>query len=553
MSRREVTNPYETDLEPNPANYVALTPLSFIARAASVYPNHASVIHGEKVTTWHESYCRVRRLASALSQRGIGKGDTVAVLAPNTPAIFEASYGIPMAGAVVNTINTRLDAQTIAFILEHGEAKVLIADQEFAEVVEQALSTLEYKPLLVNSNDAEGPAGISFGTLDYEQLLAEGDPEYDWQGPDSEWDAISLNYTSGTTGNPKGVVYHHRGAYLNALSNALGWNMGSHPVYLWTLPMFHCNGWCFPWTLAAVAGTSVCLRRVEAKSIYDAIADHRVSHLCGAPVVLGMLLNAPEEQRRKFDQQVEIMTAAAPPPAAMLEGMASRGFDITHVYGLTETYGPATICAWKDEWNQLPGGEQAALKSRQGVRYHALEGLSIRDPETMLAVPADGETMGEVMFRGNIVMKGYLKNPAATRDAFAGGWFHSGDLGVMHPDGYIQLKDRSKDIIISGGENISSIEVEDALYRHPAILDAAVVARSDEKWGESVCAFVTLKATAEDITDTDIIAFCREHLAGFKVPRTVVFEALPKTSTGKIQKFRLRERAEQLSATLDRG
>jgi fatty-acyl-CoA synthase len=533
-------------MEPNPANYVPLTPLSFIARAAAVYPKHAAVVHGEVVMNWDESYRRVRRLASALARRGVRKGHTVAVLVPNTPAIFEASYGVPMAGGVVNTINTRLDAATIAFILEHGEAKVLIADQEFAGVVSEAVAALSEKPLIVNTNDAEGPSGVSFGDLDYEALLAEGDPEYEWQGPDSEWDAISLNYTSGTTGRPKGVVYHHRGAYLNALSNALGWNMGSHPVYLWTLPMFHCNGWCYPWTLGAVAGTSVCMRRVEAKAIYDAIADHKISHFCGAPIVLGMVLNAPEEQRRSFDHQVDVMTAAAPPPAAVLEGMARQGFNVTHVYGLTETYGPATICAWKSEWDELGSAEQAALKSRQGVRYHALEGLTVRNPETMETVPADGETMGEVMFRGNIVMKGYLKNVEATRAALAGGWFHSGDLGVMHPDGYIQLKDRSKDIIISGGENISSIEVEDALYRHPAILDAAVVARPDTKWGESVCAFVTLRADATQTDETDIIAFCREHLAGFKVPRTIVFEELPKTSTGKIQKFKLRERAEQL-------
>ena len=546
MNKTPRCNPYERDLAPNAANYVPLTPLSFIARAAAVYPDHTALINGEQIFSWRETYAKVRQLASALAQRGLGKGDTVAVLAPNTPAIFEASYGVPMAGCVVNTINTRLDAATVAFILEHGEAKVLIADQEFADVVRQALEKVENKPLIVNTNDFSGPQGVSFGDIDYQQLLEEGDPDYAWKGPDNEWDAISLNYTSGTTGNPKGVVYHHRGAYLNALSNALGWNMGSHPVYLWTLPMFHCNGWCYPWTLAAVAGTSVCLRRVEAKAIYDAIADQRVTHFCGAPIVLSMVLNAGLDERREFDQQVDIMTAAAPPPAAVLEGMQRQGFNVTHVYGLTETYGPATICAWKPEWDELPITEQATLKSRQGVRYHALEGLSVRDPETMQPVPADGQSMGEVMFRGNIVMKGYLKNPAATNSSLAGGWFHSGDLGVMHEDGYIQLKDRSKDIIISGGENISSIEVEDVLYRHPAVLDAAVVARPDDKWGETPCAFITLRPAVSDIEEADLIAFCRENLAGFKVPRTVVFGELPKTSTGKIQKFKLREQASNL-------
>ena len=542
----DTTNPYETGLDANPANYVPLSPLGFIARAASVYPEHASIIHGDRRYDWLETYARTRRLASALRARGIGKNHTVAVLAPNTPPIYEASFGVPMAGAVLNTINTRLDAATIGFILDHGEASVLICDTELSEVASQAVELCKRELLVVVAEDEGLCMTPNFGDLTYEALLEEGDPSYDWSGPEDEWDAISLNYTSGTTGNPKGVVYHHRGAYLNAISNVLGWGMAEHPVYLWTLPMFHCNGWCYPWTLAAMGGTSVCLRKVEAAAIYDAIADHGVNHLCGAPIVLGLMLNASEHERRAFEHRVDIMTAAAPPPAAVLEAMALAGFHITHVYGLTETYGPATICAWHKEWDELPIAEQASLKARQGVRYHALEDLTVMDPETMQKVPADGETMGEVMFRGNIVMKGYLKNRQATQAALAGGWFHSGDLGVIHEDGYIQLKDRSKDIIISGGENISSIEVEDALYRHAAVQDAAVVARPDEKWGETPCAFVMLRTDAPPTTEQDIIDFCRQHLAGFKVPRTVVFGELPKTSTGKIQKFKLRERTEQL-------
>ena len=486
-------NVYEKDLDRNPANDTPLSPLSFIRRAASVHPNHPAVIHGHHSYTWRETYERTRRLASALGKRGIKAHDTVAVLAPNTPAIYEASFGVPMAGAVLNTINTRLDAATIAFILEHGEAKALITDKSLSVVAKTALATLKEPPLVIDIDDDLETSGELIGDITYAALLDEGDPDFDWIPPNNEWDAISLNYTSGTTGYPKGVVYHHRGAYLNALSNVVGWEMGRHPVYLWTLPMFHCNGWCYPWTLAAVAGTSVCLRKVEGKAIYDAIADHGVTHFCGAPIVLGMVLNTPTEEVREFDHTVHVMTAAAPPPAVVLDAMANAGFDVTHVYGLTETYGPATVCAWKEEWNQLPIAEQAQLKSRQGVRYHMLQGLTVMDPQTMEPVPADGETLGEVMFKGNIVMKGYLKNPTATEQAFAHGWFHSGDLGVMHPDGYIQLKDRSKDIIISGGENISSIEIEDVLYRHPAVLDAAVVARPDEKWGETPCAFVTLR------------------------------------------------------------
>ncbi len=539
-------HPLDSDLGQNPANYVPLTPLSFIARAADVYPDRVAVIHGDTRYSWGQVYQRCRRLASALRARGIGPGDTVAVFSPNTPAIFEASFGVPMAGAVLNTVNTRLDAKSIAFILRHSEAKVLITDVELSEVAAEALGQLAASPLVVDVEDPPAASGKRLGELTYEALLEGGEPDFDWVHPPDEWDAISLNYTSGTTGNPKGVVYHHRGAYLNALSNAIGWNMGPHPVYLWTLPMFHCNGWCYPWTLAAVAGTSVCLRKVHAGAIFDAIADHRVTHFCGAPIVLGMVLNARPEERREFDHSVNVMTAAAPPPAAVLEKMAQRGFRVTHVYGLTETYGPATICAWKDEWDALDPQAQAALKSRQGVRYHVLEGLTVMDPQTMIPVPPDGETLGEVMFRGNIVMKGYLKNPDATAEAFAGGWFHSGDLGVIHPDGYIQLKDRSKDIIISGGENISSIEVEDVLFRHPAVLDAAVVARPDEKWGETPCAFVTLREDADPVSSEAIIAFCRDNLAHFKAPRTVVFGPLPKTSTGKVQKFKLRERASNL-------
>ena len=540
------SNPYEDGLPQIPANYAPLTPLSFLARTAAVYPERAAVIHGDTRYTWAQTYARCRRLASALATRGIGKSDTVSIIAPNVPAIYEASFAVPMLGAVLNTINTRLDARTIAFILEHAEAKVLITDREFSNTVAAALGELDQPPLVIDIDDPMAPPGELLGERSYEDLLAEGDPAFEWQLPDDEWHAISLNYTSGTTGDPKGVVYHHRGAYLNALSNAVGWNMRHHPVYLWTLPMFHCNGWCFPWTIAALAGTNVCLRKVEAGAIFDAIADRDISHFCGAPVVLGLILNAGPGERRDFAHTVEVMTAAAPPPAAVLEAMEQSGFHMTHVYGLTETYGPAVICAWKDEWNALPVQERAIRKSRQGVRYHVLDGLEVLDPTTMEPVPRDGETMGEVMFRGNVVMKGYLKNPGSTAAAFDGGWFHSGDLGVMHPDGYLQLKDRSKDIIISGGENISSIEVEDALFRHPAVLEAAVVARSDEKWGETPCAFITLKDAARDTSAEDIITFCREHLARYKVPRTVVFGPLPKTSTGKVQKFKLRERIEKL-------
>ena len=541
-------NIYDADLDRCDANYVSLSPLSFLGRVARVYPDHPSVIHGGTRWTWRETAERCNRLASALTKRNIGPGDTVSVMAPNIPALYESHFGVPMTGAVLNALNIRLDAKTLAFILEHGEAKVLITDTEFSPVIKDALRICKQDLLVIDIDDPEGPGGDRLGELTYEELLTEGESNYTWSAPDSEWNAISLNYTSGTTGNPKGVVYHHRGAYLNASSNIIGWNLGHHPTYLWTLPMFHCNGWCFPWSLAAVGGTSVCLRNVSASAIFDAIADHSVTHFCGAPVVLNLIINAAESETRNFDHTVEVMTAAAPPPAAVLAAMEAAGFSMTHVYGLTETYGPAVICAWHPEWNDLPLAEQAEIKSRQGVQYHMLEDLKVLDPETMNSVQPDALQLGEVMFRGNIVMKGYLKNPKATAEAFAGGWFHSGDLGVLYPDGYIQLKDRSKDIIISGGENISSIEIEDTLYRHPDVLEAAVVARPDNKWGETPCAFVTLKDTAVGVTGQDIINFCREQMAHFKIPKTVIFLELPKTSTGKVQKFRLREKTEAMGS-----
>ena len=541
-------NIYDADLDRCDANYVSLSPLSFLGRVARVYPDHPSVIHGGTRWTWRETAERCNRLASALTKRNIGPGDTVSVMAPNIPALYESHFGVPMTGAVLNALNIRLDAKTLAFILEHGETKVLITDTEFSPVIKDALRICKQDLLVIDIDDPEGPGGDRLGELTYEELLTEGESNYTWSAPDSEWNAISLNYTSGTTGNPKGVVYHHRGAYLNASSNIIGWNLGHHPTYLWTLPMFHCNGWCFPWSLAAVGGTSVCLRNVSASAIFDAIADHSVTHFCGAPVVLNLIINAAESETRNFDHTVEVMTAAAPPPAAVLAAMEAAGFSMTHVYGLTETYGPAVICAWHPEWNDLPLAEQAEIKSRQGVPYHMLEDLKVLDPETMNSVKPDALQLGEVMFRGNIVMKGYLKNPKATAEAFAGGWFHSGDLGVLYPDGYTQLKDRSKDIIISGGENISSIEIEDTLYRHPDVLEAAVVARPDNKWGETPCAFVTLKDTAVGVTGQDIINFCREQMAHFKIPKTVIFLELPKTSTGKVQKFRLREKTEAMGS-----
>ncbi len=534
---------YETGLDQNPANYTPLSPLSFIARTAKVFPERLSVVHGDRRYTWAETYARSRQLASALAQRGITKGDTVALMAANTPEMYEAHFGVPMTGAVLNTLNVRLDAAAIAFILDHGEAKAVITDGEFSDTMKAALEIATADPIVIDIDDVLCEIGERIGECDYEALIAEGDPDHDWELPASEWDAISLNYTSGTTGNPKGVVYHHRGAYLNAVGDVLAWNMTHHPVYLWTLPMFHCNGWCFPWAIAAMAGTNICLRAVSGGAIYQAIEEHGVDHLCGAPIVLGMIVNAKAEEKRDFSHRIDVMTAGAAPPPAVLQGMEEAGFHVTHVYGLTETYGPATLCAWKDDWEALDPVDKAAVKARQGVEYTVLEGLNVIDPETMDPVPADGETIGEVMFRGNNVMKGYLKNPDATNEAFAGGWFHSGDLGVMHPDGYVELKDRSKDIIISGGENISSIEVEGALYRHPNVMTAAVVAKADEKWGETPCAFVELKDPEAGTTEQEIIDFCRDNLAHFKCPRYVVFGPLPKTSTGKIQKFILRDQA----------
>jgi fatty-acyl-CoA synthase len=541
---------FDQDLPRNEANFAPISPLSFIERSAEIYPQRLAVVHGKLRRTWQELYARCRQLASALAKQGIGKGDTVAVMLPNTPPMVEAHFGIPMAGAVLNALNTRLDPAAVAFMLDHGEAKAVIVDPEFAGVMAQALKLRERKtPLLVIDVDDELYAGEvqRVGTLRYDEFVAGGDPEFAWQPPADEWDAIALNYTSGTTGNPKGVVYHHRGAAVNAISNILEWDMPKHPVYMWTLPMFHCNGWCFPWTIAARAGVNVCLRKVEAAAMIEAIRTHGVTHYCGAPIVHGLLVNASEELQRGLPRGVKAMVAGAAPPASMIEGMERLGFDLTHVYGLTEVYGPATVCPKHDEWNELDIGERARLNARQGVRYHLQRDATVLDPATMQPVPPDGETMGEIMFRGNIVMKGYLKNGKATQEAFAGGWFHTGDLAVQYPDGYMKIRDRSKDIIISGGENISSIEVEDVLYRHPAVLAAAVVAKPDPKWGETPCAFVEVKAGAE-VTAQDIVAHCKKHLAGFKVPRAVVFGELPKTSTGKIQKFELRKRAGSATA-----
>jgi len=540
--------PYDTDLDRNAANFQPLTPLGFLERAASVFPDHPAVIHGKIKRNYRDFYARSRKLASALTKHGIKRGDTVAVMLANTPAMLECHYGVPMTQGVLNTLNTRLDAPIIAFSLDHGDAKVVIIDREFSKTMKDALALAKVKPLVIDYDDPEySGAGERLGTIEYEDFIKDGDPDFAWKMPDDEWDAIALNYTSGTTGDPKGVVYHHRGAHLLAVNNVITCGMSIHasgqrPVYLWTLPMFHCNGWCFPWTLSAVAGTHVCLRAVRAKTMYDLIATHKVTHLCGAPIVMSTLLNAPPDEKKPLPHVVQFATAAAPPPEAVLAAMKTAGFNVTHVYGLTEVYGPAVVNDWHGEWNELPASEQAAKKSRQGVRYHMLEALDVLDPDTMQPVPRDGETLGEVMFRGNVVMKGYLKNPKSTDAAFAGGWFHSGDLGVMHPDGYVQLKDRSKDIIISGGENISSIEVEDALYKHPAVQAAAVVAKPDDKWGETPCAFVELKPGQNATTD-ELVQWCKQNLAGYKVPRYVVFAELPKTSTGKIQKFKLREMA----------
>ena len=537
---------FSTDLDKNSANYVQLSPLTFIERAASVYPDRCAVVYGRTRRTWLETYERCRRLASALRQHGIKEDDTVALMLPNVPAMYEAHFAIPMAGAVIHGINIRLDPEAIAFQLKHGDARVLLTDPEFSATISKALKEMDDPPLVIDVADPAVDDGEMIGDIEYEDFIAKGDPEFDWALPEDEWRAIALGYTSGTTGNPKGVVTHHRGAYLNAVSNILAWNMTAHPVYLWTLPMFHCNGWCFPWTIAALNGTSVCLRSVSDVSIFDAIRRNRVTHMCGAPIVLNLMANASEETKRGIDQRVSVMTAASAPPPTVLEAMARLNFDVTHTYGLTEVYGPAVVCSWHEDWDQLPMREQAELKARQGVRYPMLEELIVADPETLEPVPKDGQTIGEIMFRGNNVMKGYLKNPEATEQAFAGGFFHSGDLAVCHPDGYLEIKDRSKDVIISGGENISSIEIEATLYRHPAVLEAAVAAMPHEKWGETPCAFVDLRPDAGAVEEREIIDFCRDNMAHFKVPGKVVFGPLPKTSTGKIRKYELRERAKKL-------
>jgi fatty-acyl-CoA synthase len=541
---------FDQDLARNDANFAPLSPLSFIERTADVYPERTAVVHGSLRRTWAQTYARCRQLASALTKHGLGKGDTVAVMLPNTPPMVECHFGIPMAGAVLNTLNTRLDPEAIAFMLDHGEAKAVVVDVEFAPVMHKAIALRKaaWPLLVIDAEDALFTgAAQRIGAVTYDEFVASGDPQFAWQLPADEWDAIALNYTSGTTGNPKGVVYHHRGATANAISNILEWDMPKHPVYLWTLPMFHCNGWCFPWTIAARAGVNVCLRKVEAQAMIDAIKAHGVTHYCGAPIVHGLLVNAPDEMKKGLPAGVKAMVAGAAPPASLIEGMEKLGFDLTHVYGLTEVYGPATACAKHEEWDRLDIGERARLNARQGVRYHLQRSAMVINPETMQPVPRDGETMGEIMFRGNITMKGYLKNPKATQEAFAGGWYHTGDLAVQYPDGYIKIKDRSKDIIISGGENISSIEVEDVLYRHPDVLAAAVVAKPDAKWGETPCAFVELKAGSK-LTAEEVVAHCRKHLAGFKVPKAVVFGELPKTSTGKIQKFELRKKAGSAAA-----
>lgn len=538
-------NPYQTDLDSNRANYEPLSPLTFLSRSADVYPDKTAIVHGDLTYSYREFYARARQLASAITKHGIGEGDTVSMMAPNIPSVLEAHYGVPMTGAVLNTLNTRLDAEALAFILDHAECKMLLTDREFSPLIKEALTLTKARPIVIDIDDSLAESGELIGDMEYEAFLATGDPEFDWQGPVDEWQAISLNYTSGTTGDPKGVVYHHRGAYLSAMGNAVSWSLPKHPVYLWTLPMFHCNGWCFPWTLTAVGGTHVCLRKIEASAIYSEMQRNKVDHMCGAPIILSMLINASDEDKAKAPSGVKFMVAAAPPPATVLAEMDDMGFDVTHVYGLTETYGPSVLCDWNSDWDEKSVEDRAALKARQGVRYHALADLDVMDPETMTPVPHDGATMGEVMLRGNLIMKGYLKNPKTTQASFKDGWFHSGDLGVIHEDGYLELRDRSKDIIISGGENISTIEVEGVLYKHPAVLEAAVVARPDDKWGETPCAFITLRE-GKTASEKEIIQFCRENMAHFKCPKTVIFEELPKTSTGKVQKFVLRERAKNI-------
>ena len=539
-------SPYDRDLDKNPANFQPLTPIVFLARAAAVFPGRTAIVHGDLRRDYAQFYARSRRLASALARLDLARGDTVSVMLANTPAMLECHYGVPMTGAVLNTLNTRLDAAVLAFTLDHAATKAVIVDREFSTLMREALALAKVQPIVIDYDDPEydGP-GEAVGEIDYEAFLASGDPDFAWAPPRDEWDAISLNYTSGTTGDPKGVVYHHRGAYLLSIGNVLTGDMGRHPVYLWTLPMFHCNGWCFPWSLSVAAGTHVCLRQVRAGQIYEMMSKHGVTHLCGAPIVMSVLLGASEAEKRPLGVTARFFTAAAPPPQAVLAAMKAAGFEVTHLYGLTETYGPAAVNEWQGEWDDLDDAGQAQKKARQGVRYLVLEDLDVKNPDTMESVPRDGATMGEVMFRGNVVMKGYLDNKASTDKAFAGGWFHSGDLGVMHEDGYIQIKDRSKDIIISGGENISSIEVEDALFKHPKVKAAAVVAAPDEKWGETPCAFVELKEDAA-VTAEELIAWTRGQLAHFKCPRHIVFGELPKTSTGKVKKFVLRERAREM-------